>query len=57
MQAGIVGFHLAENGMSAAEEIESLSHVMAQFKTTIAQAKRPAKVERLRDEVRGAIDS
>ena len=52
-----MGFHLAENGMSAAEEIKSLSQVMAQFTSTIAQAKRPVKVERMRDEVRETIDS
>lgn len=41
--------------MSAAEEIQSLSQVMAQFKATIAQAKRPLKVDR-KEEMRGAID-
>lgn len=45
-QAGVIGFHAAGHGLSAEDEIASLSRVMGDFRYTLAEVKSKGRMKR-----------
>lgn len=47
-KAGMVGFHLAEHGLSPAHEVEALQHIMNNFAGAVESAKKGEGVKSMR---------